>query len=273
MRKSIFELMDTEIDYLDEIKKFELLFAKTTYFTRGNNRVTMERYIDTFHFKNWPFRNRFININELREELGILDPISIQNITLQNFLTYIEFIANMVDLLKFNGTKEMEIDMNVINKNIDLILAKLNFEIKQIDQHRLIIVEKNAAATAVADIVEKELANKVIEYNHFLLKGNIIRKSEILLTLSLKFEGIEKVLKGTEFKALAEQIGYLLNILHLRHNNKEGKNANNHIKSMNDKDLEHWYDRTYDFLLLSFLGNDYSNYKAEIEDLKKMTSQ
>ena len=44
------------------------------------------------------------------------------------------------------------------------------------DEERVLLLEKNAAATAVAEITPSEISNKIIEYNHFLLKGNIEEK-------------------------------------------------------------------------------------------------
>ena len=41
------------------------------------------------------------------------------------------------------------------------------------------------------------------------------------------------------------------------------------IVALNDKQLEEWYDKTYDVLLLALLASDFSELHNDIQELKK----
>ena len=60
----------------------------------------------------------------------------------------------------------------------------------------------------------------------------------------------------------------LLNNLNLRHNNLEGVNKKDYLISMNDNELEKWYDRTYDMILGIIIVNDYLDSKESLSELK-----
>ena len=55
-------------------------------------------------------------------------------------------------------------------------------------QEKVLVVHKNPAATAVAEIIDESLAYSVIDYNHHLLKGDIAKKKAILLALGSDLE-------------------------------------------------------------------------------------
>ncbi len=70
-------------------------------------------------------------------------------------------------------------------------MSNLSYEYIYFDkEEKVILVERDSAAFAVADIVEEELAFKVIEYNHYLLKGDLDKKRNILKALADKVEGL-----------------------------------------------------------------------------------
>ena len=37
---------------------------------------------------------------------------------------------------------------------------------------------------------------------------------------------------------------------------------------MDDEQIEEWYDRTFDLILLAFMYNDYTSYKSQIKNLR-----
>lgn len=136
------------------------------------------------------------------------------------------------------------------------------------DEEKVLLVEKNAAATAVAETMEPSISYKVIEYNHFLLKGKIEEKRNILLALADKFEPIRPELKKVNSK-LESNIGYLLNKMNIRHNNKDGKMAGGYVANLSSEELEKWYDETYQMLLLAFLEKENVERNQKIDELKK----
>ena len=108
----------------------------------------------------------------------------------------------------------------------------------------------------------------MLEYSRFSLKGNIEKKQEILLSLALKYEGIKSELRNASQANLVNDIDTLLNNLNIRHNNNEGEHKKEFICQMDNKQIEEWYDRTFDLILLAFMYNDYASYKSQIKNLR-----
>ena len=151
-------------------------------------------------------------------------------------------------------------------KNIEILLSNLNYEYRYFDkEEKVILVERDSAAFAVADIVEEELAFKVIEYNHYLLKGDLDRKRNILKALADKIEGFRDNLD----KDLSSDFGFLANNINIRHNNLDGKNKKEYLVNIENEELESWYDETYQVMLLCILENNYKeSLTNKIEEIK-----
>ena len=41
------------------------------------------------------------------------------------------------------------------------------------------------------------------------------------------------------------------------------------VKNMSNEELERWYDKTYDLLLMCFMFNNYLSFRDDIKDLNK----
>ena len=107
----------------------------------------------------------------------------------------------------------------------------------------------------------------MIEYNHFMLKGNLQRKKEILLALGRALEAKRNVLKGINM-SLADKIFCLYNNLNLRHNNVEqGKNYHKTVDEMKPKQIESWYDELYQMVLLAYLLMENEKRNNEVQKL------
>ena len=141
------------------------------------------------------------------------------------------------------------------------------------DLEQLIVIEDKPEATAVAEIVPNEISLKVLRYNHFSLKGDLQAKKEILLALGEQLEPKRKQLSCIA-SDLADNIFFMLNNLHLRHNNKVygDKNYRKVVADMDDSTLEHWYDELYQMILLAFLQLDQVDRNAKILELKQTIS-
>lgn len=131
-------------------------------------------------------------------------------------------------------------------------------------------VPKDQAAISVAEIVAPDLSYKVIEYNHHSMKGDLEHKRNVLLALSDKLEPQRKTLEQID-KCLTSDIFYLFNSLNIRHNNVDptGTKYKCFVATMNDDELESWYDDTYQMCLLAFLLIDNVERKQRIVKLKE----
>lgn len=58
--------------------------------------------------------------------------------------------------------------------------------------------------------------------------------------------------------------------MNIRHNNKEGKNASEYVANLTDEELESWYDKTYQMMLLSILELDNIERNKKVKELKRI---
>ena len=131
-------------------------------------------------------------------------------------------------------------------------------------------VPKDATVISAAEIVNKEVSYKIIEYNHHSMKGDIERKRSVLLMLADQLEPQREKLKQINSR-LESDLFFLLNNVNLRHNNSDLGNKSYYnpcVAAMNNDEIEQWYDDTYQMCLLAFLELDNLDRKARVNQLK-----
>lgn len=208
--------------------------------------------------------------------LGIEDMFASEHYTEEQLLIYLEYIANILHLLnQVECTPDWSYTKTDIvtatQQNLTSFLDWLNYEAKTFNkQGRVLIVHKNAPATAVAEIVEADLAYQIIQYNHHTLQGDIEAKKTILLALGSELEPKRKLMEART-KTLTDGIFFMLNNLDLRHNNrsKKDKNYKEAMANMRKNKLEQWYDELYQMMLLAFLELEQSDRELKITELKQ----
>ena len=87
-----------------------------------------------------------------------------------------------------------------------------------IEQNITLFVPKKQEAIAVSEIVAPEISYKVLEYNHYTMKGDIARKRETLRILADKLEPRRIELAAIN-KELANNVFFMFNNMNIRHNN------------------------------------------------------
>lgn len=280
MRTSFWDIVGKQASFEDEIRYIDKYLYHTKFHISDldYSNYSLVEYIDSFYFSNWAAKNKITcpTIADLRSRLQIDEATRSASLKVEDFLLYLEFAVNIVAIVILkNSDREAKIIAENIFRNIATNCERLNFEIAKFSEEGPFkLVEKNAAATAVADKYSKadlEFSYKVIEYNHFLLKGNIDRKREILNTIASKFEAVRPQLKAIGFKDIESDAGYLINNLNIRHNNADPQSTSykTYIAAMPPAELEEWYDKTYDVLLLALLAGDFSEIHNDIQELKK----
>ena len=254
-RKNIFEILAEKVDISVQLEKLEELLYEASI--KG---ASLEEIVDEYCIRDWKYRGRCTNCDEIRERLVITyEDIKLYYRNQNTVLNYLEYLANLIWLCNtkyLRGQEDFDAKYQYLQENVKGLIEDMGYEAKIVEsEERVLLVEKSAAATAVAEISPLELSNKIIEYNHFLLKGNIEEKRKILLALADKFEPVKNDLKKVD-SILEDNISYLLNKMNIRHNNKEGKGASEYVANLSDEELETWYDETYQMLLLSILELD-----------------
>ena len=133
-----------------------------------------------------------------------------------------------------------------------------------------IFVPKDRGAISVSEIVSPDVSYKVLEYNHYTMKGDIARKRETLRILADQLEPKRAEL-ATINKELASNVFFMFNNMNIRHNNRTKGNKNNYkevIAEMSQDELENWYDETYQLCLLAFLELDNVERTKKVAELK-----
>ena len=286
-RKNIFQKMQEIHNYDKEILRIESLLNKDKCIAIKYTDLRQKRYyyyniqsfVDKYLFLEWKNRGNYISCNEMREDLQINRLVYYCktgiNVAIEDLFDYLEYVANILNLIanyKWDDISNI-IDTKIydaIINNIRNVLETLNYEIYKIDDQKIIVVEKNPAATAVAEIVEEYIADEVIQYNHYLLKGDMETKKKILLSLGAKLEPQRNNLKEVN-KNLESNIFFMLNNLNIRHNNCDVSNEKNYkkyIANMSKEILEEYYDELYQMILLAFLLIDNVDRMKKIDELK-----
>ena len=191
----------------------------------------------------------------------------------QDFLLYCEMILNMWEgVLKENLTiqKLREIMLDVI-QTIVYDLGELNHEARRLSDGKVLVVQKDAAVTAVADIVTPDLADALVEYNHHLLKGNIEAKKVILKKLADALEPRRAELKAIN-KTVESDFFYMVNTMNVRHNNCDPKDPGKYVQKfavLTPGEQEKWYDDIYQQGLVAYMLLEQEKREARISAYKQ----
>ncbi len=278
MRRNIFDLMnDKEIDVRREYIRIYKLFERDYFYNDYGSKITIASYIEEKFWEDWDRRGRYISLADMLSSLKIKDKEGLRENTVECLLLYIEVIINLIEM---SGLKNVKKSCDIyykcnwkiyklLQENIERLLEDLNYEVKVLSDKTLIIVEKDMLLSAVAE-TNPNVADKVIEYRRFILKGKIEDKREILNLLSNEIEGMKPIFKKTTYSNLMDDVQFMLNNFNIRHNNLNGKNKKEYISNLDCDELEKIYDQIFDMILGLFVIDKYLKNKNNIDDLKKI---
>lgn len=283
-KKTIFDIVNSRKCPLLEIERINELLNKSggvivfdepfAMLTQGTPTSAIQ-YIDKNLFKSWSQRGTCIDCSDFARTLDIVKrPKTDDELNLEFILLYCEYAANMIFLLRqkiCSGDKITNI-VDAAEDNIKKFLGWYNYELKYFPSaEKVLVITKNTHATVVAENTENEsLAFSIIEYNHYLLKGNIERKKEILLAMGSDLEPRRKEI-ALIYKKLENDIFFMLNNLNLRHNNRKkgDKNYIAAVANMRKNKLEKWYDELYQLMLTAYLVLDSKERLNSVDCLKE----
>ncbi len=289
MRKTLFEQlkdimsMSTEINRLNDLLKDKSgirveIKPDPPYRSVKKSEYryySIEKFVDELGFKQWKGRGTCINCLDMRNSLNLDDILLIDNPTEEQVITFIEYVANIKYLSEtielVDGFELHKTPVSIaLEDNLTSVMDWLNLEATIFDEkEQVIITEKSAKVTAVAEITSANISYQIVKYNHHTLKGDIEKKKAILLVLSNELEPKRKQLSSINIQ-LTTNIFYMLNNLNLRHNNrsKKDKNYKEYVAKMKKNKLEEWYDELYQMMLLAFLELEQVERNAKFNELK-----
>ena len=181
-----------------------------------------------------------------------------------------EYIYNFAVIVPENdlGYGEYYSSMDIINQinKVSELIGYMNAK----QDNLTIFVPISQPAIVVAEMLPSPLSYKVIEYNHHSMKGDMDKKEATLMLLANQLEPKRAILKSLN-KSLEDDLFYLINNIHIRHNNTDSDSTKykKAVADMSKEELEKWYDKTYDICLYAFMTIDQANRKTEIKELKE----
>lgn len=104
----------------------------------------------------------------------------------------------------------MQSRIKSVTETIRYDLEKANFTIKTLNEGRALILQKDPAVTAVADLTAPDLADTIVEYHHHLLKGDLEKKKAILKRMADALQPKRAKLKSIS-KKITEDFFYMVN--------------------------------------------------------------
>lgn len=274
-RKSFFERMEREIDLQKEYEKIENVILNENDY----NHLTIEKELSN-NFRKWKYRQNYMSFYELRNELGftyrksnsqkgVYFPTGTVKCT-GDFLLYCEMVRNLLNHLITKAPYNVQRIID-INRTIQFDLDRINHQFYTYGDGREIIVQKNAATSAVADIVEPVLADEIIRYNHYLLKGDLESKKDILIKIAAALEPMRTELKEAN-KTIEKDLFFLVNTMNVRHNNCDPRDIQKYCKAFDElsvSEKESWYDEIYQESLMAFLSLEQQKRERKIAEFKR----
>ena len=278
-RKNIFEMVADYFDISIELERMYRLFEKKGTVYLQHKIYALKDYIRLDGFSRWRNRGRCVDLNDFLELLAYDTLWRDAQIDVQDLFTLIEIIYNFWYIAdrKANaslGSGDAARDFRLLRKIMDDCLAHYNYKAEYFsDLEQLIVIEDKPEVTAVAEILDSDLSCRVIRYNHYVLKGDLQTKKDILLALGSDLEPKRKEIQAIN-KELEDGIFYILNNMNLRHNNTiEGdKYYRRAVVDMDSATLENWYDELYQMMLLAYLQLDQVSRNIKVKALKQTVS-
>lgn len=271
-----FERLERENDYYREYGKLEQLCAERYDIDGWGHRCSINGLIED-NFRNWGRRDNFISYEELREHLefnarkghdGLYNTETW--IDLNRYVLFCEMILNLINGLKKYAEYELNEAIAILIDTIKKTISKAGLEMKQVGED-IIIVECNSFATEVAS-KEEDIAAAIIEYNQYLLKGNIGRKGELLRNIAGHLEPRRSELNNICLKE-SKHFFELVNTMNIRHNNcnpNDKPKFNPKFANMSLEEQEEWYDLIYEQALFLYMNLEQQERNKVIENYKKL---
>lgn len=268
MSGHLFEAMERVINFQMEFEKLEKMVI-----VESRNYHTLNDWLKE-HFREWKYRDNYTELDELRKQLGFeikeygSDYYFERGIDINRYFLYCEMLINLFSGLKDNRTPFVQKQIFDISQTIKTVIEKAGFKLTQIED-RYIIVEKNPVSIEVADKIP-ELADTIIEYNHYLLKGDIYKKRIILKTIADALEPKRKELDQI-CKSNSDDFFELVNTMNVRHNNLDPsatKLYNPKFASLTSEQQEEWYDLIYEQALGLFVALEQQERNKKIKAYK-----
>ena len=279
-RKNIFQLVDESYDIQNEIIKISTLFELEYYFNMEDGDYTFKSLVEEELFYDWKFRGTCVTVKEYLERAQAdISPHTVRWNSLPEkiIINYLEVLENFILLLNNNaeylseeyGCTCYSTFNSVFIDLINTLEKKLGLTTRTMDGRVLLYPENATLEKAIESCEDEDVQWEMIRYVREKL--GLSEKRKVLTELGNHIEPILKsrALQKAGYNQLESDVGFMLNNFHVRHNNKVGAKAQDYIVSLNDTQLEEWYDKLYNAILAVIIINDHIPTQQNVANLKK----
>lgn len=180
MRTNIFDILEGEMNLEYEIETIVNLFNEARIYGFNIN-YSIEDYFDQECIHLWKNRKYVTSSKQMRERLGITNEDIKEGLDDKKVLVLLEYILNVMAVCDayMPADSEWSREFKMLYQNVVNVVNSLNYEIKVFEkEEKTILVEKSAAATAVAEIMDEETAYPVIEYKTWLIPADATKPAD-----------------------------------------------------------------------------------------------
>lgn len=272
-----------EFDLYDEYCKIEYLISERSVigqYNKSGKRIppqfTLETYVEELYFSNCKLRGSFLSLIEMREKLGVAKSVFSQGSVSESLiLDFCQYAANIIARVA-TTIKSCSIayiaDPNHCSmaiENMTLLLGRLGAHFMTDPNTLEICIAYDDELGAIVRDDFPEIKLNLTEYKKIDSHGDLERKGEILCTLYKRLEKEETKFKGTAYKGMCDDTTFLFNKIGARHWVEKDRIASKTFMTMSPKELELWYDRTYDMFLSCMVVSRYLDIKKDIDAIKR----
>jgi hypothetical protein len=241
---------------------------------------TFRSLVEEELFYDWKHRGTCVTVTEYLERAQAEIPslgLTWHAIPEETIINYLEVLENFFVLLNSKaeylgeeyGCTCYSTFNSVFIDLINTLEKKLGLTTRTMGDRVLLYPENATLEKAIESCEDEDVQWEMIRYVREKL--GLSEKRKVLTELGNHIEPILKsrALQNAGYKQLESDVGFMLNNFHVRHNNKNGAKAQDYIVSLNDTQLEEWYDKLYNAILAVIIINDHIPTQTGIESLKK----
>lgn len=276
-RKNIFDVLDANSDLQKEFDDTTKLFYKIKLIGKaycnyifGYPHIGIEDAVNRCCFSNWKQRRSCVSLKDFKNRCGVCETDSS---TEKGKIQVLEYFANMIFLVEkyavlHDCILEYEPEYKMLKDNINICLEHLRYSEHLIyEEERILLIPDNVEINTVAESAPPYTRTAILEYNHYLTKGNVEKKKDIICRIYREYESILKQ-KKSNFGKFIEILGRGINKLSIRHGDKE--NCDNISLISSASDVEKQYDNIYTIIIfLVFAYQKAIPAKNDLESLFK----
>lgn len=274
--RNFYERLEDAVDLEEEYRKIMRLITKYGEYQYSLYGVIVKNYLE------WSHRGTSISFTEMLRTIGFDVSIDQYNrITfdekrhdLNDYLAFCQMIIDMVNFLSIKN--ELRCDTSdyagAIIDNIRAVLNRIGYGYRVDHQTGYVAIYKNdPAVSIILESCTDDVGEAFLEYNQFLLRGDIEKKRRLLERIALYFEPQRDKLKIKGFEYVEKYLFLAFNNLNIRHNNTDPQDRSKYrpkVAMMSKKDIEKWYDKVYEKAVFAYSLLNNQNRENELKELE-----